>query len=151
MQKSSLAALPQKAKAYTHIVSLVPDSLPFITGIAPSYTAEYDYKEMGDYLTQEEFNYILEKINSILFTYWPCCMCYYGLGLIFGILTLGLTCICPYLIIREAQGHLDDTIQMLNAQICKPKGLTLEYRSQCCYRSSIELFATAKESMDAVI
>ena len=46
----TLESLPANFPTYSHLVSLTPDSCPFITGIAPSYSGVYDKESMEKYL-----------------------------------------------------------------------------------------------------
>lgn len=80
-----------------------PNSLPWITGIAVSYSSKYDEEALGKYISEKSYVGMIESINSVLDGYWPCFLCYYFVGYFFGILTLGLTCIFPFWCVRDAK------------------------------------------------
>ena len=58
-------------------------------------------------------------LNDELFEFWPCPLCFYGFGLILGILTLGLTCLCPYFCIKDAKDAFLTKMDKLNAKLEK--------------------------------
>ena len=65
----------------------------FITGLASSYSFKYDAAILKNYISKDEFEYMITCFNEILFTYWPCPLCF-GCGYIFSPCTLGInTCL----------------------------------------------------------
>ncbi|CAI2382665.1 unnamed protein product [Moneuplotes crassus] len=98
----------------TVLFRIRPNSCPFFTGLAPSYSERYSKDALEKYITQDEFGAIVRAINGTLFEYWPCPLCFYGFGVVLGILTLGLCCLCPYLCVRDARSKLMDHLVSLN-------------------------------------
>ncbi|CAI2377960.1 unnamed protein product [Moneuplotes crassus] len=117
---------------------VVPTSCTFINGLAPSYSTRYDEEALGDFIEKRPFKRAIGRINDVLFQFWPCTLCYYGFGLVLGILTCGLSCILPYICIREAMQEIEYEVKCLNEEIFAPKGLLLEYEG-CCYRSCFKI------------
>ena len=58
-------------KTETMVYEIKPSSCPFITGIAPSYSEEYDKEALEKHLSKQEFKGLISRINSVLFRSWP--------------------------------------------------------------------------------
>ena len=121
------------------VYTIIPDSWPFITGIAPSYSEEYNERKLRDFLTKKEFKNGIKQINNTLISNWPCPLCYYGCGLILGIFTLGLTWILPYICIRDAHDQMLNTIERINEKHYVQHGVYLKYTHRFWYRSRLEI------------
>jgi len=75
-------------------VILPPITKTFITGLASTYDSTYD-NILLPYIDKKEFTRIIEKLNSVLFSNFPCCgslLCTYVLALC----TLGIYYILYY-------------------------------------------------------
>ena len=58
----------------------------------------------------------------------------------FGICTLGLSCLLPYNCIKDARFELERRLRIDNTKIFEPKGLRIEFTEKCCYRSNIKIY-----------
>ena len=85
-----------------HIIVIKPNGKTFITGLAQSYSEDFNEEAFSGYLTKREFVNIMEAINDSLFNYFPCPMCLFC-GYFLAIPTLGLSFLMPNVCIRDAE------------------------------------------------
>ena len=78
-----------------------PSAGTFINGIAKAYDSEYPPQLKG-HLTEMEFRVTMENINDMLFTYFPCLLCW-TLGYLCCPFTLGLSLCCPAICVTDAE------------------------------------------------
>ena len=57
------------------IIILKPSSKTFIDGVASSYETTYSEK-LRKYISENEFEYIINNINEELILMWPCLFCF---------------------------------------------------------------------------
>ena len=84
-----------------HVIVVRPTGKTFITGLAQSYSEDYDQKVFEDYLTKQEYTRIMESINDVLFNFFPCPMCLFC-GYLLALPTLGLSFLMPNVCISDA-------------------------------------------------
>ena len=102
----------------------------FITGLASKYSLKYDPELLKKYITREEFTYMITCFNEVLFTYWPCPLCF-GIGYMFSPCSLGLSFLCPNLCIADAETNVRASMEYFNKQKLKSKGLKVRLVKQC--------------------
>lgn len=110
-------------------VILRPASSTFVNGVAKAYQAEYPTQLVG-YLSEMEFRVMIENINDMLFTYFPCLLCW-TLGYLCCPFTLGISLCCPLICIRDAEEELRTMIYSLNRKKLEPMGMTMSLQKQC--------------------
>ena len=107
-----------------------PVGKTFITGLAYSYEHYYDESFLSAFISETQFNYLMNSLNEELFSYWPCCACFY-FGYIFCICTAGLSFLCPNFCISTAKENFLKKLDYYNSQHFHPKGLDLSYNQKC--------------------
>ncbi len=77
----------------------------FVTGLAMQFSDRYDPMFLEGHINKKDFHAILDQINEALLTFFPCplCMCF---GYCCCPCTLGLSFLCPYSCVRDAQIEL---------------------------------------------
>lgn len=77
-------------------IILYPRFPIYLNGLSKKYSNLYKdtYKNI---ISQEEFELLIEEINEKINNFWPCCFMYYIIGIVFGILSFGITCLLPLL------------------------------------------------------
>ncbi|CAI2377244.1 unnamed protein product [Moneuplotes crassus] len=128
------------------LFKVMPNSCTFISGLAPSYSTRYSEKALGEYIEIKPFKRAIGRLNDVLFQFWPCSICYYIFGLFLGIFTCGLTCLLPYICIKDAKREIDYEVKALNKEIFHPKGLEIEYQG-CCYWSCFRIKVLEEDEM----
>ena len=68
---------------------------------------------MKGFVSENEFEDIMEKINEMLFTYFPCLLCW-TLGYLCCPFTFGLSLCGPAICVRDAEESLRDMIAHMN-------------------------------------
>ena len=73
---------------------------------------------------------MMESINDMLYTYFPCpfCWCF---GYLFCLPTLGLSLCAPAICVSDAEDQLRTLIKRYNRQKLERNGLHLELRKKC--------------------
>ena len=94
----------------------------FISGLASSYSITYNHELLKSYISKEDFQYMVNCFNELLFQYWPCPLCF-CIGYMFSPCTLGLSFLCPSVCISDAEKSLKGSIEYFNKQKLKSKGL----------------------------
>ena len=102
----------------------------FITGLARAYDEEYDKEVFGNYISQRDYMQIIEQINDTLENYFPCPLCW-GCGYIFAIFTLGLSFLCPYICVRDAEVNVRTFIKSVNRKRLATRNLKLSLVKKC--------------------
>lgn len=92
----------QIPKSTEKIYIIKPYGKTFITGVAKAYSPRYDPKILADYISPDDFSYMITYFNEVLFTYWPCCTCF-SIGYIFCACTCGLSFLLPNNCIADAE------------------------------------------------
>ena len=87
----------------------------------------------------------MEQINDMLFTYFPCAMCW-GFGYLCCPFTLGLSLCCPAICVRDAEQNLRDMITRMNRQKLNKIGLSLSLQKHCG-TSWLQVDLTPKDSV----
>jgi hypothetical protein len=109
--------LPKNPKPHQHLI--YPQGKTFVTGLASSFSSEgYDPGFFtGRDLSEGTYRDLIDRVNTVLFTYWPCTFCQL-LGYCLCPCTLGLSFYCcPGLAIREARQYLLEEIEDINCNI----------------------------------
>ncbi len=78
---------------------------------------------------------------------WPCCFCF-SFGYFACPATAGLSFLCPWLCINEAQEQFINDIHNINETILNKRGLLMRYKS-ICITSWIEIEILEYEKVDA--
>lgn len=107
-----------------------PISCRWINGLANTY-GYTKYNKLLEYIDEKTLNYVFNRINDDLYTYWPCptCFCY---GYLFSICTLGISFLFTYVCIRDAMDILYTNIRLFNNKYFKNKNLELSFHKVCC-------------------
>ena len=124
-------------------VVIRPSAGTFVTGIAKQYSENYP-QELSGYLNEREFNTLMNSINDMLYTYFPCPLCW-CFGYLFSLPTLGLSLLCPYICVNDAEGNLKTMITRINRQKLEQKNIKLTLRTKCS-TSWLEFELPAKEN-----
>jgi hypothetical protein len=74
-----------RSKENTLIIG--PAGKTFVTGLAKSYAGKYDRDILGGRITEDDFKYMIDHLNSIISHFWPC-----NFAMYFGYLLCPLTC-----------------------------------------------------------
>ena len=85
----------------------------FISGLASSYSLAYNHELLKDYISKEDFHYMINNFNEILFQFWPCPLCF-CMGYMFSPCTLGLSFLLPNTCISDAERSLRGSIEYFN-------------------------------------
>lgn len=72
----------------------------------------------------------MERINDMLINYFPCPLSWYC-GYVCCIFTLGLSLLCPFICIRDAEEQVRDFIARVNNRKLKEKNMKLVLRKKC--------------------
>lgn len=102
--------------------------------------AGYDETIMANYITEEDYRYIIGGLNVTLTQFWPCDLVIY-IGYILAPFCFGLSLLLPNLCIADAKKALMGTIEKTNKIKLAQKGLKLTYH-QSCSTSWLELTVT---------
>ncbi|CAM9759658.1 unnamed protein product, partial [Ectocarpus fasciculatus] len=65
----------------------------FVNGISSWYEDDYP-RDLEGVLTEKEFKDVMNTLNDIIMSYWPCDVCY-TFGYVAAPCTLGLSLCCP--------------------------------------------------------
>lgn len=80
---------------------------------------------------------------------WPCCFCF-SFGYLACPATAGLSFMCPWLCIGDAQEQLLNDINNINETILNKKGITMRYKS-ICVTSWIEIEIMEYEKVNETV
>jgi len=85
----------------------------FINGMAESYSFNYDKALLSPHLTRKEFDGIVRRINSALYSEFPCvgCQCF---GYCCCLCTLGLSFCLPLRKVAAARRNCEKEVAKLN-------------------------------------
>lgn len=106
-----------------------PASKTWINGIPRSYEIEYDPVFLSPYITERQYERLILTINDVLFSFAPCDLCF-CFGYLCCLCTAGLSFLCPYLCMRDAERELLKIIKDENRDL-KKVGLQLTLRKKC--------------------
>ena len=84
------------------VLVIRPSGKTFITGLAYSYWTPYD---SGVNMSEREFEYMLNHLNTIVSRFWPCSLLLW-LGYLLAVFTCGLSLMCPAICMRDAKDAL---------------------------------------------
>ena len=104
-----------------------PQGKCFVTGVASSYEIKYDENRLKDYITINDYAYVMHQINETIHRYWPCQFAIW-FGYLLAPFTLGLSFMAPNLCIKDAKDGLKNCIEKNNRIRLKDKGLKMSYR-----------------------
>ena len=110
-------------------VVMGPSAGTFITGIAKQYKDEYPWQLEG-HITRRDWDTMMEMVNDMLFTYFPCPLCW-CIGYLFCLPTLGLSLCMPAICVRDAETNLKAIITRFNRQKLEQKGIHFSLRKKC--------------------
>lgn len=110
-------------------VIIRPSSGTFVNGIAKSYDDNFPSQLKG-HITEHEFKVMMENINDMLYTYFPCLLCW-TCGYLCCPFTLGLSLCCPLICVRDAEENLRVMIFSINRKKLETKDLKLSLQKQC--------------------
>jgi len=102
----------------------------FVTGVACHYSEYYDSERLSGYLSRSEFQELVNSINEILFTFWPCSFCFLC-GYCLCPCTLGLSLLFPSICVSDAKEQLTLEIKKQNRKFLKNKNLELSLVIHC--------------------
>ena len=88
----------------------------------------YDREALGDYISEDDYRYVITAVNLTIQQYWPCDFAY-NLGYFFAIFSFGVSLFLPNLCIRDAKTNLKQTVVRMNALKLEERNLVLRYRS----------------------
>ena len=92
-------------KSTSEVYIIRPKGKTFINGIASSYSSQYDEEILGEYINHQDFKYMIDYFNEILFNMWPCPLCFW-IGYVFAIFSCGASFFLPYQCIKDAETSL---------------------------------------------
>ena len=105
----------------------------FANGLAYAFDdSTYDKNLIGS-IEQREYFRLLDQINDILMSYFPCCLCQ-TFGYLCCLPTLALSLCCPLICVRDAGSYCEDYIRRYNNNFNRNKGkkkLTVRLRKRC--------------------
>ena len=107
----------QIPKSTDKVVVVRPASKTWVNGLAQTYSEVYD-ERLSDHIEQREYEQIMERINDMLINYFPCPLSWYC-GYLCCIFTLGLSLLCPYICIHDAEEQVEQLIRRVNAKKLK--------------------------------
>lgn len=81
-------------------------------------------------MSKRDYREMITKINDMLYTYFPCPLCW-CFGYLCCIPTLGLSMCCPYICVNDAEDELKNLIRRYNRIKLNPKNLHLSLRKKC--------------------
>ena len=99
-----------------------PYSKTFITGIAKTYNSDYNSNILDQYISESEYNLMLERFNNSLVRLWPCDLII-AISYLLSPLTCCLSFLIPNLCISDAEEALKLQIDYYNAYRLKERGL----------------------------
>ena len=88
----------------------------------------YDREALGDYISEDDYRYVITAVNLTIQQFWPCDFAY-NLGYFLAMFSCGLSLMLPNLCIKDAKINLLQTIVRMNALKLEERGLVLRYRS----------------------
>ena len=100
-----------------------------MNGLARSYEEKY-FQELKSRISEEKFIECIQRINGNLDNMWPCCFCF-SFGFLACLTTGGLSFLCPWICIRDAQEQLFNDIKNINETIFNERGLKISYKNIC--------------------
>ncbi|CDW89884.1 UNKNOWN [Stylonychia lemnae] len=102
----------------------------FINGLAQQYDPEYDSARLKGYITQADYSHLMDKINEMLFDYFPClfCQCF---GYMCCPISGGLSFLCPMICINDARNNVEKYLQKTNKNQLNSYGLNMNLRFGC--------------------
>ena len=120
----------QIPRSSSSVVIVRPASKTWVNGLAQTYSELYDEDRLGGYIEQREYEQIMERINDMLINYFPCPLSWWC-GYICCLFTLGLSLLCPYICISDAEEQVDQLIRRINSKKLKQKQMKLVLRKKC--------------------
>ena len=114
----------QIPESTSRVVVLRPASKTFINGMASVYEEDYDQDFLADFMTMHEFSSMMEKLNDSFSTQFPCAFCW-AMGYICCPFTLGISLLCPYQCIKDAEETCRNSILRQNRQWLRDRGLEM--------------------------
>ncbi|KAJ0400740.1 hypothetical protein P43SY_005461 [Pythium insidiosum] len=100
------------------LATLAPTGEIFVNGLASSYDDDWaSHPQLERFMTCDEFQRAVAKINDALLDHWPCLPC---TSFAYGccVCTLGLSLYCASAQVREAEERTQLQLRRLNAQQC---------------------------------
>ena len=91
----------------------------FVTGLASRFDTTYS-PCLAPYLSEDEYESLIERINDTLYSNWPCTLCQL-LGYVLCPCTLGLSFVCPGLSVGDAREAVEKEIHSVNKWLRKRK------------------------------
>ncbi len=74
----------------------------------------------------------MKRVNQIG-VYWPCPLCFYGIGYGCCICTFGLSLLCPYSCIKDFENMLvDEVVRIGKTPGFHEKGIVVAFEKSCC-------------------
>ena len=113
---------------YSRIVQR-PAAKSFINGMSPSYSANFS-PMLSNYMTDDEFEYIMHTINETAAGHFPCIFCFV-FGYILALFTFGLSLFCPYMCIKDAEEQTRNRIYQFNKGILKSRSVIMSLEFGC--------------------
>lgn len=104
---------------------LLPQGKWFINGLCKTYEGDYP-KILEKGLTEEDWRYIMNRINDCGYTYFPC---NYALliGYLFSFLTCFLSFLIPMCCAYDMIEAINQEVDILNDRYFKPKGMKIVF------------------------
>ena len=107
-----------------------PASKTWVNGLAQTYSEEYDSEKLSPHISRQEYVQCMERINDLLINYFPCPLSWYC-GYLCCLFTLGLSLLCPYICISDAEEQLEMLVRSINNKKLKSKNMKLVFRKKC--------------------
>lgn len=92
----------------------------FVTGLASSFSEDYDSTILENHITKKEFKSIMVSINDLLNDFFPCPLCF-CFGYFCCPCTLGLSFLLPNTCVKDAETELKALIKRINEKKLKSK------------------------------
>ena len=95
-------------------VVLRPVAKTWVNGLTHTYDESFP-KQLQGLISQSEFVHNITEINSMLWDYWPCCLCFF-FGYCCCLCTLGISFLPACCAVTDARRCTEDTISKINAK-----------------------------------
>eukprot|EP00347_Sterkiella_histriomuscorum_P016461 403353088 len=128
-QKSDDQYLTPKSipKSTQDTIIIRPYGKTFANGMAMTYSYDdYDSNLLLSLMSKSDYEFIIEEINNHIFSRYPCVGCQM-FAYFCCLCTAGLSCVVPYLQVREAERACRNKIKAINQKLT-PKFIKLELR-----------------------
>ena len=106
------------------MVVIRPSAKTFINGMASAYDEDFDFDLLTSHMTNNEFTYMMERLNDTFSSQFPCAFCWI-MGYICCPFTLGFSLYCPAQCINDAEETARNFILRQNRQWLNKRGIEM--------------------------